>query len=240
MRQLNDALDLGLAGLVGRVRLAGIHHLKPAEPAGHGDQTLRMGEQQVHALVGRGAAREADRKDVWRELRASALADRVYQQVLRGVVRVDNLAFRNVNRVAQRHVVAPPARYVPVKHGQKRLRSPGGRVDAVGNCVDLVLGEHFPRHNAVLHGDAVDEARKTQCDIGHVEQSVVATAGGLQHVDRIGPEHPVGLLDREAIVPGWHWRVGGKYALLAHARKLRRPGLREGASGERPAYQRHR
>ncbi len=67
----------------------------------------------------------------------------------------------------------------------------------------------------MLHGDAVDEARRGQRHVSHVEHSVVAAAHALQQVGDFRTENSVGLLHRKAVMSGGHRGVGGKYTTAA-------------------------
>src|ERR1700733_1726446 len=73
-------------------------------------------------------------------------------------------------------VVSAPVRNFVVEEVLKLRREPGGGMDTVRDGVDLVVRKHLLRDLAVLHGDAVDEARETEGDIGHVHQAVVEAA----------------------------------------------------------------
>ncbi len=95
---------------------------------------------------------------------------------------------------------------------------PGGGVDAVGDGVDLVVGEHLLRDLAVLHGDAVDVAREAQGEVGHVEQRVVQAAEALDGGAALVAEHGVHLVEAELVVAGGDGGVGGEDAARRRSR----------------------
>ena len=90
-------------------------------------------------------------------------------------------------------------------------------MDAVGDGVDVVVGEHLLRDLAVLHGDAVDVAREAQGEVGHVEQAVVQAAEALDGGAALVAEDGVHLVEAELVVAGGDRRVGGEDALLANS-----------------------
>ena len=68
----------------------------------------------------------------------------------------------------------------------------------------------------MLHGHAVDVARKTQRQIGHVHQAIVEAAETLDGGGAFMAEHAVHLVHPELIVPGGHRGVGGEDAVFTH------------------------
>ena len=129
-------------------------------------------------------------------------------------------------------VVVPPLGNLVVQQLLQRAGDPGGGVDAVGDGVDVVVGEHLLRDLAVLHGDAVDVAREAQRQVGHVEQAVVQAAEALDGVAALVAEDGVHLVEAELVVPGGHRRVGGEDASLAIAVDIFLGGSAQGRAGE--------
>ena len=204
-----------LAGVVGGVGFAGIQDLKAADLFGDSDEALGVLKEQAGAFVGGNAAGEAEREDVGVEVVAGALSDGSEEAQFALVVsggyacRIDT-----VDR-AEVVIVGAPVGDLAVEEILELWREPGRGVDAVGDGVDLVLGEHFLRDLAVLHGDAVDEAREAQGDVGHVHEAVVKTAELIDGGGAIMTEDLVHLIDTELIVACRHGGVGGEDALLA-------------------------
>ena len=112
-------------------------------------------------------------------------------------------------------VIGAPVGNLLVEEVLELRGEPGGGVDSVGDGVDLVVGEHLLRDLAVLHGDAVDEAREAQGDVGHVHEAVVEAAELVDGGGAVVAKDLVHLVDAELIVTGGDGRVGGEDALLA-------------------------
>ncbi len=109
-------------------------------------------------------------------------------------------------------------------------------MDAVGDGIHAIFGEHVLGHLGVLLGDAVDVVAQVERQVGHVEhvraadrvgadgrpiappQDVVGEAGdqgvGLVEVNVKRAHQPPHHLDGELIVPGGHRGVRGEDALL--------------------------
>ena len=109
--QLNHVPNHRLARLIRGMRLARINNLQPAEFLRHPHQALRIVKEQVAAFVGRGPARKSQGKDLRTHFFAAAVFHRGQQRALCFGVRRSNLAFRNINGIAQREIVLPPARH---------------------------------------------------------------------------------------------------------------------------------
>ena len=60
----------------------------------------------------------------------------------------------------------------------------------------------------MLHGDAVDEAREAQGDVGHVHEAVVETAELVDGSTDIVAENLIHLIDAELIVASRNRGVG--------------------------------
>ena len=84
-------------------------------------------------------------------------------------VRVPDFLRRDAQRVAQAETVLAPAGDVLVEQRLERGRHPCRRVDAVGDGVDLILGEHVPRDLGVFLGDAVDVVAQVEREVRHVQ-----------------------------------------------------------------------
>ena len=69
------------------------------------------------------------------------------------------------------------------------MGGPGGRMHPVGDRVDRIIGEHLPRNLAVLHGNAVDEARRRQGHVGHIEHPVVTATHALEQAGNLSLIH---------------------------------------------------
>ncbi len=89
-------------------------------------------------------------------------------------------------------------------------------MDAVGDGVNLIVGEHLLRDFAVLHGDAVDESREAQGDVRHIHEAVVEAAELVDGGAAVVAEDLVHLVDAELIVAGGDGGVSGEDALLAN------------------------
>jgi hypothetical protein len=162
--ELVDALEDFLAGVVGRVRLAGeddLHrapriHQQPPEP-------LEVAEDQVSPLVGREPAGEADgeRRRVQQGARADHLSrllhlggkpaagllpDEVRQDLLEPDVGLPQaLVVQRQHLVPESGLVqarAPVRSQVLVEQAHDRTRHPRGQVHAVGHVAD---GHRLPR-----------------------------------------------------------------------------------------------
>ena len=164
-------------------------------------------EDEVAALVGRGAAREADGRHRRVEPDAAAGGDQVEQlglQVLAGLPE----PFRRSARLA--HAGVLPGRDV----------YPVGDRDDLARALDVV--PHGARHLGVELGDGVRATGQAQAGDRHVE----GIAADLLHlpVDQLAAgAEPAQLGDRVHLVPGGHRGVRGEDDLLAY----RAPGLGE-------------
>ena len=210
-----DVADEAFAGVVGGMGLAGEENLQAADLFGDGDQTRGVVEEQAGALVGGDAAGEAEGEDVGVEVVAGALGDGAEEAQLAFVVSSGDARGLDAVDGAEVLVVGAPVRDLVVEQLLKRRGEPGGGVDAVGDGVDLVVREHLLRDLAVLHGDAVDEAREAQGDVGHVHQAVVEAAEALDGGGAVVAEDLVHLVEAELVVAGGNRGVGGEDALLA-------------------------
>ncbi len=195
--------------------LASVENLEAADFFGDRDQAGRVVQEQAGPLVGGDAAGKAERKDVGVEVVAGALGDSAEEAKLAFVVgRGDTCRIDTVNG-PKVLVVGAPVRDLAVEEFLELRGEPGGGVDAVGDGVHLVVGEHLLRDLAVLHGDAVDEAREAQGDVGHVHQAIVQTTKLVDGGGAVVAEDLVHLVDAELVVTGGNGSVSGEDALLA-------------------------
>ena len=157
--QVGDLLDELLAGLVGRVGLAGEDELhRSLRVVDQLEQLVELAEEQVGSLVGGEAAGEADRQRAgvehvaggfdggsssWRrrQSRTHAAADEVQQPALQRVVRLPQLAGVDVVERSARSsgsltVCLPVGAQVAVVELVHRIGEPAGDVDAVGDVAD--------------------------------------------------------------------------------------------------------
>ncbi len=126
----------------------------------------------------------------------------------------------------------PPLGNLFVEELVEGLREPRGRVDAVGDGVHAVLGEHALRDLAVLHRHAVDVAREAQCKVGHVQQTVVQRTETLDAGGALVAKDGVHLVGAELVMPGRHGRVGGEDAGLANGLSVRLCGVAKGRTAQ--------
>lgn len=68
----------------------------------------------------------------------------------------------------------------------------------------------------MLHGDAVDIARKAQRNIGHVQHAVVATAKFFECLGAFFAENLARLIEGEPVVASGNRSVGGEDAFGAN------------------------
>src|ERR1700722_11284811 len=79
----------------------------------------------------------------------------------------------------------------------------------------------------MLHRDAVDEARRGQSHIRHVEHSVVTATHALQETGNFRSKDPLRLLHRKSVMSGGYRGVGGKHTTVAYRLRIplaNRPG----------------
>ena len=211
---------------------AGVEDLQAADLFGDGDEALGVVQEQAGALVGGDAAGEAEGEDVGVEVVAGALGDGGEEAKLAFVVGGGDAGRVDAVDGAEVLVVGAPVGDLLVEELLEVRREPGGGVDAVGDGVDLVVGEHLLRDLAVLHGDAVDEAREAQGDVGHVHEAVVEAAEALDGGGAIVAEDLVHLVEAELVVAGGNRGVGGEDALLADGFDVGFGGVLERLAGE--------
>ena len=84
----------------------------------------------------------------------------------------------------------------------------------------------------MLHGDAVDVARETQGEVGHVHEAVVKGAGALDGGGTLMAQHLVHLVEAELVVACRDGGVGCEDALLFHGLKVGLGGSGDGLSIE--------
>ena len=185
LRDLVDVLEHILAGLVVRVRLAREDELHLA--ARYLDEPFYVCEDEVGALVGRGAAREAYRQHVWVELDSGLFEDECEQLHLRRLVRVPYLVVRDVQRLHEARRVVAPARDVAVVDARERGRGPRRRVDAVRYPVYRLVAEHLAADHRVLVRDAVDVAAELEREVGHREAAAADVLA--QYLPEVAFEH---------------------------------------------------
>ena len=97
------------------MRLAAIKNLQSTKLVRHLHQSLRIGEEEVAALVGGSAACEANRKDIRTQLNTGAFFDRSDECRLRFAMCRFNLRLGDIDGVTQREIILAPARHVPVE-----------------------------------------------------------------------------------------------------------------------------
>ena len=158
MAEILDLLDEVLAGLVGRMGLAGEDELHGAlRIVDQFGQDIELAEEQIGALVGGEAAGETDRQRVGVEdvaggfddfigfvaaasLAADAAADEVEQAVLEIAVRFPQFARVDVVERLPNLGVAHPLLPIAAEHAVveqvHRVGEPGGNVNAVGDVAD--------------------------------------------------------------------------------------------------------
>lgn len=103
--------------------------------------------------------------------------------------------------VAEVEGVFAPAGDVFVEDAGHVLAGPCDGVDAVGDGVDVVAGEHERGDFAVALGDAVDVVAEVQAGVGHVEHAVVdEEAAAFERALLF--DDGVDLVHCEAVVPG--------------------------------------
>src|SRR5262249_18069254 len=109
----------------------------------------------------------------------------------------------------QAEIILAPARDVGVEELLERLRSPGHRVYAVGDCGNFKGREHQPRYLAMLFRDPVDVAAEIKGEICQVTLS--GPTKHLFHFRYLGPaEYLLYQVHRESVLPGGHRCVSGE------------------------------
>ena len=206
--------------------------LQAADLLGDGDETLGVVQEQAGALVGGDAAGKAEGEDVGVEVVAGAFGDGGEEAKLAFVVGSGDAGGVDAVDRAEVMVVGAPVRDLAVEEVLELGGEPGGGVDAVGDGVDLVVGEHLLRDLAVLHGDAVDEAREAQGDVGHIHEAVVEAAELVDGGGAVVAEDLVHLVDAELVVAGGDWGVSGEDALLTDGLDVGFGRVLEGFAGE--------
>src|SRR5262245_50744148 len=103
-----DAANEILAAAVVRMGFAAEDDLQRTNALRDLGKTLRIREDQVGALVRRGATREADREHLWIERDTGARGNRLNHCALRFGVRGANLRKRNADGVAEIEIVRTP------------------------------------------------------------------------------------------------------------------------------------
>ena len=141
------------------MRLAGEEDLKAADLLSNGDEAGWIVEEQAGALVGGDAAGEAEGEDVGVEVLLRAAGYGGEEAMLAFNVAGSDLCRVDALDGAEVLVIGAPVGDFLVEEILKGAGEPGGGVDAVGDGVDVVAREHLLGDLAVLHGDAVDEAR---------------------------------------------------------------------------------
>ena len=101
--------------------LAGIENLQPAGRGGDLHEPLGIGEQQVGALVRGRAPGKAQCEHFGIEHYARVLGDLGKQRLFGEGMGGKNLLLRQVDRVAQVEIVAPPGGNVLIQHLLDRL-----------------------------------------------------------------------------------------------------------------------
>ena len=189
-------------------------------------------EEKAGALVGGDAAGETEGQNVGVEVMAGSLGDGAEEAKLTLVVSSSDAGGVDAVDRAKVLVVGASVGDLAVEKLLKMGGEPGGGVNAVGDGVDLVAGEHLLGDLAVLHGDAVDEARETQGDIGHVHEAIVKTAELLDGSAAVVAENLVHLVDAELVVAGGDGSVSGEDALLTDGFDIGFGSVFEGNAGE--------
>ncbi len=230
-RRREDVADETFAGLVGGVGFAGVQDLEAADLFGDRGEAFGVVKEEARALVGGDAAGETEGEDAGLEADAGAKLDFGEESFLADAVRARDLLRADAVDGAEVLVVGAPAGDFEVKELLERFGEPGGGVDAVGDGVDGVVGEHVLRDLAVLHGDAVGEAGEAEGEVGHVEAAVVDAAGGLDGAGAVVAEDLIHLVDPEAVVAGGDWGVSGEDADIADGVEVGGGGGADGAIG---------
>ncbi len=167
LRRARDGPEEFLSGLVARMRLAGEEDLHGApDLVEQVLEPLGLAEEQRRALVGREAAREADRQRARIE-GARGLRDLLVPRALAALLLDELLAARRHEARPQRLVRPPQLAPIHVlgvlEHAGRRDlgRRPGRRVHAVGDRLDRDFRERQVRHHAPpeLARDARVQAR---------------------------------------------------------------------------------
>ena len=167
---LDDFLSVGIVG----VGLAGIDDLHGPGPGRNLPKPLDVVEEQAGPFVCRRPAGVADGKDVNVHPNVVLPVDVLNEPLLGSTMGLPNVLFGKSLRVAQAEGVLPPSGNTSVEQLLERPRSPGRGVDAVGNRVDGVLGEHTACDLGVPLGDTVDIAAQVQSEEGHVQNTLAS------------------------------------------------------------------
>ncbi len=99
------------------------------------------------------------------------------------------------------------------------LVGPGLEVNAVGDRVNAVCGEHTRGRLGVHAGDAIHVSGQAQGEARHVEAIAARKALQLFEPDQVRQKPGVKVVGK-AIVPRLDRRVGGEHAAIAHLRDL--------------------
>ncbi len=214
--RLVDVSDSGLAGIVFGMRLSAIHDLQAPDFGAQRTQPLRIVEEPVSAFVTGCPTREPEGQNVDVELDAGALVDfgeqRAFGLVVRRLQRVDVQPVR----VAQLVIIASPLGDFPIEEPREGRGDPRRRVDTVGDRRNRVAGEHVARDFTVAHRDGVDEARRAQRQVRHVERAVLDEVESAQTLRRFGAQDALEQRFIEAIVAGRDRRVCREHAQRLH------------------------
>jgi hypothetical protein len=187
-----------------------------------GEQPLearRVAHEQVGALVGREAPREAERERLGveqgldaphlhgrvamaRGLAQRAVADEAHEAVLLREVRgPQDLVAELSGAAGQRGRVGV---LVELEHARHLATQPGGHVDAVRDRADLVARPHLAADRAVQRADRVGAAGQPQRERGQVEagrEAVVPAVGVAEREQLVALDAQVG---RGALEVGPH------------------------------------
>ena len=228
-REVHDELDQILPVLVRRVRLPRDEHLDRALGIGEEQrEPLGPAEEEARALVGREAAREADREDLGVELaHAARRGDELEQPLLRVAVRGPELLCRQLARALELRIRVAELHL-------ELVGDPRPLVDAVRDrrdrdLVDALLGPepvpHLARDGAVQLRDGVRVLRRAQrerrepeallarLDLPEREEIVPGETAALDEAVEV-PPHEVRV---EHLVPRRNRRVRGEDGRRAQA-----------------------
>src|SRR5213075_1865955 len=156
------------------MRFAGINNLRRAGILGNLAQPVQIRQDEVGALVYRGAPREANRKYFGVKMEAGLRADHFEQFVFGDKMRCPNILGGQAESASQTEIVLTPGWNVAVEELLERRACPGTGVNAIGDGFDRHFREHLTRSFAVLLCHSVDVSAQAQRKLGHVHGSSLA------------------------------------------------------------------
>ena len=230
LERLHDFVDVAddlLSRRVLRVCLARIDELERADRLRYFDEPRGIPEQQVGTLVDRRAPRETDGENLGLQADAGAPLHLCEKHFLRLAVRCPDKPLGDVERVTQAGVVFAPARDMLVEQPGDGGTGPGGHMHAVGDGVDVVLGEHLLRHMPMALCHSVDVVAVVEREVRHVQHRVGAEfLLAFRKRPLITGDHLMHEVQRKLVLPGRHRRVGRENASgFDQMHHLRRDGV---------------